>query len=128
MELSKAAVDIGMIVQNIDRQREFYGTLVGLKELKPWKLGDMTINRFAIGESFLKLVETGKPVTAKAKPDDMDTCGIRYLTIWTADLDACLERLASGGYVPFTGPVKALGDTRAALLHDADGNICELLG
>lgn len=144
---SKAVVDIGIVVQDIDKSVKFYTEVLGCKEVKGFSVPaekttafgltdnqPATIRVFVLGEdearTSLKLMSFPK---APGKKQDQkfihSTIGFSYLTFFVTDMDAAVERLNKA-------KVKLLGETPAALggktkitvFRDPDGNFIELIG
>jgi catechol 2,3-dioxygenase-like lactoylglutathione lyase family enzyme len=144
-EFSRATIDIGMVVSDVNKAAKFYTQALGFKEAGAFDVsaqmaGDtgLTDNKpfqvrvFALGDepatTKLKIMQ----IPGARKVDNQyisSSLGVRYLTVFVADLGKTLERLKQNGVAPVKEPYRlGGGDTYLALVKDPDGNIIELLG
>ena len=67
MQAAKNAVDIGIIVRDIEASLAFYRDRLGLEKVQEVPLGFGTMHRLAFGDSFIKLVDPNNiPMAAQA--------------------------------------------------------------
>ncbi len=150
-DFSRKAIDVGLVVRDVERSVSWYRDVIGLKPLTTFDieadfsgnagLTDYKLFRvhvMAMGDSdeaaklkLMHIPET-EPVACPAEFIH-SACGIRYLTIFVKDLAAALRRAQAAGARPLVnGPVRfpeELGDHNwLACLRDPDGNIVELIG
>ena len=146
---SKAVVDIGIVVKDLDKSAKFYTDVLGCKEVKGFKVSAEKTTAFGLANNqpatirvFVLDDTEGQPRTslklmsfpdAPGKSQDQkyihSTIGVSYLTLFVTDMDAAVARAKKAG-------VKLLGKTPAALggkiklttLQDPDGNFIELIG
>jgi catechol 2,3-dioxygenase-like lactoylglutathione lyase family enzyme len=86
-----------------------------------------TLHRLRAPGAVIKVMVPKEP----PKPGDgepfLAVRGIRYLSLWTSDLDRALDRaIARGGRVLF-GPSEHERGSRLAVIRDPDGNCMELI-
>ncbi len=150
-DFSRTAIDVGLVVRDIERSVSWYRDVIGLKPLTTidieadfsghagltdYKL--FRVHVLALGEAAeaakLKLMQIPETEPATCPSEFIHSAyGIRYLTIFVKDLTAALRRAADAGARPLVnGPVRfpeELGDHNwLACLRDPDGNIVELIG
>jgi len=137
IELAKAALDIGIIVNNLAMQSKFYGETLGLPKLGEISLGSTSLHIFAFGDSYLKLYEfPGAAADLEAKPLGAER-GLAYLTLTVRDLDHAVSMLLRADVELLTPPAvfesKVEGGSlahiraRYAIFSDPEGNRIELL-
>ena len=137
IELAKAALDIGIIVNNLAMQSKFYGETLGLPKVGEISLGSSSLHIFAFGDSYLKLYEFPSAVAnLEAKPVGAER-GLAYLTLTVRDLDNTVSMLSRADVEPLTPPAvfesKVEGGSlahiraRHAMFSDPEGNRIELL-
>jgi catechol 2,3-dioxygenase-like lactoylglutathione lyase family enzyme len=147
----RATIDLGCVVSDLDKSLKFYVDGIGFRQVEgfdvPAELArdaglteskPLSIRVLVLGDgegaTKLKLMQV-----AGATPRTGDTefihshTGFRYLTIFVADADAAVARLAALGVRPLAkGPVPlpaALGNGMTlTCVRDPDGNLVELLG
>ena len=123
---AKDAIDIGVIVSDIDKSLAFYQDLLGLPKTQelPTPLG--TIHRLGYGQTDLKLVVPKRAPGAGELGLDRQL-GYRYITFRIENLNEVCQRLESEG-VEFTIPAQEiLPGVHIAMVKDPDGNIVEFV-
>lgn len=127
LELTKPAVDVGIVVEDLDAALRFYRDTLGLaceRELRVAKVGRLAFLR--AGDANVKLVELDSP-PARGVGGGLagGVTGIRYLTLQVAVLDAIIDRCADAGYRLAMRP-RDMGGVRIAAIDDGEGNWIEL--
>jgi len=144
-EFSRTTIDVGMVVSDVEKAAKFYTQGLGFKEAGRFDVaaqmaGDtgltdsqpFQVRVFALGEeptaTKLKIMQ----IPSAKKVDNQyisSSLGVRYLTVFVADLTKTLARLQQNGVAPVKEPYRlGGGSTYLALVKDPDGNIIELLG
>lgn len=144
-EFSRTTIDVGMVVSDVEKAAQFYTQGLGFKEAGRFDVaapmaGDtgltdsqpFQVRMFALGEeptaTKLKIMQ----IPGAKKVDNQyisSSLGVRYLTVFVADLTKTLARLRQNGVAPVKEPYRlGGGSTYLALVKDPDGNIIELLG
>ena len=127
MEMLKPALDVGIIVSDIDKAKEFYGTTLGLKLAGTIPMPDgNVIFRYQAGTATLKVRTALKP--ARYPAGVREAIGFRLLTLYVDDLPGIVKRWTAAG----NAEPKMLGnnlDKNGAytFLADPDGNQVELV-
>ncbi len=118
---------VGLTVKNIEKSREFYGKILGLKELPSRSLfpgGGPTKYSFVAGKSVIKFWTFDKDLPIQTGKWS-DAVGIRYFTFLVKDVDAVQAELEKRGVKPAI-PASDFGTlARVMFLADPDGNYIE---
>jgi catechol 2,3-dioxygenase-like lactoylglutathione lyase family enzyme len=144
-EFSRATIDIGVVVSDVEKAAAFYTKALGftpagsfdvpapmaadtgLTDAKPFQ-----VRMFALGDEPTATKLKVMQIPGARKVDNQyisSSLGVRYLTVFVANLTGALERLKQNGVAPVKEPYRlGGGDTWLALVKDPDGNIIELLG
>jgi glyoxylase I family protein len=128
---SKAGIDVGLVVRDIDASLHFYVDVLGLEHVEQLSIPWGTMHRLRFGVSWMKLVVPSGdgPDPAPPGPLGLDAAvGIRYLTFEIEDLDETWARVVESGAPVFhdLGPFGTKG-LHMGMVHDPDGNVVELL-
>jgi catechol 2,3-dioxygenase-like lactoylglutathione lyase family enzyme/dienelactone hydrolase len=122
IEMLKPTLDAGIIVTDIEKAKEFYGTILGLKlaGTLPMPGGKTTMYRYLSGTSVLK-VRTAEPVPPKHGNGGVrEAIGFRLITLYVNDVAGIVQRAAA------LKP-QVYADGKVAFLPDPDGNVIELV-
>jgi catechol 2,3-dioxygenase-like lactoylglutathione lyase family enzyme len=144
-EFSRTTIDVGVVVSDVEKAAKFYtealgftaagtfdvpaqmATDTGLTDQKPFQ-----VRVFALGQEPTATKLKVMQITGAKKVDNQyisSSLGIRYLTVFVADLTKTLERLKKNGLAPVKEPYRLSGgDNYLILVKDPDGNIIELIG
>lgn len=128
-EMSKQALDVGIVVSDLEQAKKFYGGALGLRSLGGLNVelpggGDMA--RFQAGASTVKLriYPTAPP---KVESGVMAVNGMRLLTLFIKDPEALAKQFTDNGFTaPRFGAEQPAG-YRLAFVRDPDGNQIELV-
>lgn len=148
-EFSRAVVDIGIVVEDLEKSAKFYSEVLGLKEVQGFSVPAEKATSFGLTNRqpatvrvFVLDEQAGKPRTslklmafpdAPGKKQDQafihSTIGVSYLTLFVTDMERAVARLKEA-------KVELLGETPASLggnnyltaFRDPDGNFIELIG
>ena len=128
IELSRAALDVGIVTTNLEQMMAFYVDTLGFRPAESSSHpGAGTVQRLVLGQSILRLlaVETTPPGLS---PDGLrDSTGIRFLTINVLDIDEAHRACVEAG-VHIAGPPAELRPGIWTLrAQDPDGNWIEFL-
>jgi len=121
-------VEVGLVGAD-DSLVDFYAAVFEMEKLPAIKAGPGIVHRLQGPGVVIKvMVPSDPPAPAPAVEPFYATSGLRYLTIYEADLDAMLERaLARGGRVRH-GPMEIGPGVRIVVLADPSGNVLEVVG
>ena len=122
----KKAIDIGVIVSDIDASLNFYVELLGLEKIQETPLWFGMMHRLAFGDSFIKLIDP-KKTPPKSSSNLEDSLGFRYLTLQVSNIDELCEELGRKD-IEFTLEKKEyMPGVTIAMVKDPDGNIVEFV-
>jgi len=148
----RTTIDLGCVVSDLDASVRFYTEGIGFREVEGFDVpADLaraaglteakpfTVRVFVLGDgpgaTKLKLMQIAGTAPRTGDTDFIHShTGFRYLTIFVADTDAALARLAKLGVEPLAASPVTLPDSIAppgtllTCVRDPDGNIVELIG
>ena len=126
----RKAVDIGILVTDMERSLHFYRDLLELPvvgEIRTTLIGPGRLVQLQYGASLIKLTQMDQSPSVSSPEGLTSAYGYRYLTLLVSDIDAMMCRLEQGG-VAVAIPVTVLGHgARIAMVEDPDGNIVEFV-
>lgn len=126
MQPAKEALDLGVLVSDIDKSLEFYRDWLGLRFIEQRPVWYGVIHRLRFGQSDFKLVlpnaETGKG--ARGLENQL---GYRYVTFEVQNLSEICALLKEKGVTFFVEEKEPLPGLRFAMVEDPDGNTVEFL-
>jgi len=126
MKSAKEALDLGILVGNIDASLKFYQETLGLEKVAETKLPMGLMHRLSFGNSFFKLIDP-KEVPPKGPTGLNAQLGFRYVTFPVTNITEICEALKDKG-VPFAMPeTELMPGVRIAMVQDPDGNIVEFV-
>jgi catechol 2,3-dioxygenase-like lactoylglutathione lyase family enzyme len=125
IETSKPGLDVGIVITDAAKAKDFYGGVLGLKEAGAFPLPTGgTMIRYQSGATVIKLLSYEKPPAKTAGPI-RDAIGIRLITVYTTDREGVIERAEKRGLK------LTLQDVRPGVsygfLPDPDGNVIEVV-
>lgn len=129
IELTKRAIDLGLITTRGEPMLTFYRDLLGLKLVRemPMPGGRGLMHQLACGDSLLKLVVLPQ-VPAAAPPGGIQgASGYRYFTISVANLGDMMQACAAAGHKVVAPEREIRPGVRVGIVEDPDGNWVEFL-
>jgi len=129
VDVIKGAIDIGIVTNNIDAMMVFYRDTLGLEFEGTIPMpGGGQMNRFKVGESVIKVIETDPKPAAQAPPGGIrGATGYRYWTITVGNLQACVDKAKTAGSTVIVSAKEVRPGITIAIIADPDGNWVELL-
>ncbi len=128
-ELAKPGLDVGIVVNDLELSRKFYGEAFGFKTLPdlPFELpGGGKMVRLQAGATVIKL--RTYPVTPPETPKGAYAAnGIRLLTLFVPDPEGVAQRLAKLGFASPQYGAEQPGGFRFGFVQDPEGNQLELV-
>jgi len=126
MQAAKNAVDIGIIVKDIDASLRFYRDQLGLRKVQELPLWFGTMHRLAFGDSFIKLVDP-KEIPPAGEHGLHNVLGFRYITFQIKNIDTVCADLAAAGVGFVVDKNEFMPGVTIAMVNDPDGNIVEFV-
>ncbi|HXK22805.1 MAG TPA: VOC family protein [Myxococcota bacterium] len=129
VQLSKPALDVGIVTTNAERMMAFYRDVLGLAVLDPIVFpGAGTVNRLVVGESLLRLFvpDTAPPRTSPGE-SFLACTGYRYVTLNTSNLHAVVAAAKRFGTPVPREPMEIRPGVFMCQIQDPDGNWIELM-
>ena len=129
IDIKKGAIDIGIVTNNLEAMLSFYRDSLGLElEATIDMPGGGVMNRFKVGNSISKVIETDPQPTTDAAPGGIrGATGYRYWTITVGNLNAVLQKVADDGHKVVIASKEVRPGVTIAIVTDPDGNWVELL-
>jgi glyoxylase I family protein len=130
IELSKAAVDLGIVIRDSETSLRFYRDLLGMRfeASIPMPVGNGTMHRLWCGDSLIKLVRFDDVPEASNPGGGLGAAtGFRYLTIHVANLAEIMAECRAAG-VKIVIPLREVRPgVTIAMVEDPDGNVVEFV-
>ena len=126
MKSARDALDLGIIVSDINASLKFYQETLGMEKLEDLKVPFGVMHRLKYGNSFFKLIDP-KEVPPKGPAGLAAQLGFRYVTFPVTNISEICESLKEKG-VKFTIPeTELMPGVRIAMVQDPDGNTVEFV-
>ena len=126
MKAAKNALDIGIVVKDIDKSLAFYEGLLGLEKIGELPLWFGTMHRMGFGDSFVKLIDPKEAPPAGALGLDK-VLGFRYLTFQVSNIDEICADCEKAGVSFEIDKNEFMPGVTIAMVKDPDGNIVEFV-
>lgn len=123
---AKDALDLGILVGNIDKSLEFYQHTLGLEFVGETTVWYGKISRLRFGNSDLKLVAPNE-LPPKGAMGLENQLGFRYITLVVENLSEICKQLRKAGVKFALDETETRPGVRVAMVEDPDGNIVEFL-
>jgi catechol 2,3-dioxygenase-like lactoylglutathione lyase family enzyme len=122
----KNAIDLGIVVKDINASLAFYCEVLGLKKVQEMPLWIGTMHRLAFGDSFIKLIDPKEtpPATTKGLASSL---GFRYLTLQIKNIEDICEKCAKLGISFEIKKTELIPGVTIAMVNDPDGNTVEFV-
>lgn len=127
---SRIAIDVGIVVTNMERSLRFYRDLIGLTvvaEITTTLIGKGRMIQLKHGESLIKLIELENILPSQGSTDIGMGVGYRYITLLISDIDEILTKLKRETVVTVIPLTQLNNGTTITMVADPDGNIVEFV-
>ena len=124
VELTRAAIDLGIVVADEEAMLRFYRDTLGLEYLNKQTTGPGGyMHRLACGASVIKLVVPPEIPASRTPRGARTQTGLRYFTILVSNVEEVAARCEAEGF-EFHSPLKPAshGGTYVQV-YDPDGNV-----
>jgi catechol 2,3-dioxygenase-like lactoylglutathione lyase family enzyme len=126
--LTKASIDLGLVVKDLEAATVFYRDVLGLSEVGDQPMPGGTMRRLQCGTSTIKLISPKRPPAAEAASGGIFAAtGYRYWTISVSNLDEVITACTAAGRVVPVPRTQARPGVSIAMVADPDGNLVELM-
>ncbi|WP_086313071.1 hypothetical protein A5821_000655 [Enterococcus sp. 7F3_DIV0205] len=121
-------LQIGINPVNFEKSKTFYEEILELPYIGVLETNGISLHRFSIDGSILKLLEAGiGSVEKNPLGGPTAATGLRWLTVTVSDLDRLFEKVSNAG-IPVVAPISSdENGVRFAIVEDPDGIWVELL-
>jgi len=126
MKAAKEALDVALVVSNIDKSLQFYRDLLGLELLNETPLWFGTMYRLHFGQSDFKLIQPKNVPSSGPRGIDAQL-GFRYVTFVVQDLSGLCAMLKEKGVEFVISQRELRPGVNIAMVSDPDGNIVEFV-
>lgn len=130
MSSSRVAVDVGILVADMEKALSFYRDLLGLSvvtEITTSLIGKGIMIQLKHGASLIKLVKLDDIPSRQTSTGISTTLGYRYITLHLPDITEMMSKIEDA-HVPIVVPITQLGNGVAiVMVEDPDGNIVEFV-
>ncbi len=130
VELTKEAIDLGIVTRDAEAALKFYRDTLGFKAIGEMPMpGTGTMHMLLCGRSMIKVVELEKEPKgdAPAPGGIRGAIGYRYWTISVSNLAEMLAACESGGYKVVVPETELQPGVSIGMVEDPDGNWVEFL-
>lgn len=129
VQLTKQAIDLGIVTANGAAMLPFYRDVLGFKVLRemPMPGGAGVMHQMQCGDSLIKLVVLPQ-VPATAAPGGIQgASGYRYWTMTVSNLAEVVQAVAAAGHKVVMKERELRPGVKIAMVEDPDGNWVEFL-
>ena len=126
----RIAIDIGIVVTDMERSLSFYRDLLGLPviaEITTALIGKGRMVQLNHGESLIKLVQLDTSPTEQSSKGISQALGYRYITLLISDIDTTMTRLTQANVTVTISITQLDNGAKIAMVEDPDGNIVEFV-
>lgn len=123
---AKTCVDIGILVNDIQKSLAFYQDLLGLKKIGELPIPFGHMHRLGFGDSFVKLVDP-KKIPPAGELGLTKALGFRYLTFQISNIDEVCAACEKAGVTFELPKQELLPGVTVAMVRDPDGNVVEFV-
>jgi predicted enzyme related to lactoylglutathione lyase len=127
VQLKKNSIDLGIVAKDQDAMAAFYGDVLGFEEKEMMKASGMRIRPFVCGDTVLKICSMkNQPDSEPAPGGPAGGTGMRYFTMWVANLDEIVAR-AEAANATIAMKTDIAPGFKMAMIEDPDGNWLEFV-
>ncbi len=128
VQLTKQAIDLGIVTTNGPAMLAFYRDVLGFKYLREMPMpGGGLMHQLLCGDSMIKLVVLDKVPAQAAPGGPQGGNGYRYWTITVGNIGELLQACAGAGHKVVMKERELRPGVKIAMVEDPDGNWVEFL-
>ena len=129
LKLLSPTIEIAIVTTSLPAMQRFYAHTLGLTHEGELNFPGGSMQRYRSGDCVLKLVTyVAPPETGVIAGGGPAACGLRYLSLGVADLNASIDHLHAEGTRIDQSPTAFMDGFGFAFVSDPDGNTIELFG
>lgn len=128
VQLTKQAIDLGIVTTNGPAMLAFYRDVLGFKYLREMPMpGGGLMHQMLCGDSMIKLVVLDKVPASAAPGGPQGGGGYRYWTMTVSNLAELVQACADAGHKVVMKERELRPGVKIAMVEDPDGNWVEFL-
>ena len=128
VQLTKQAIDLGIVTTNGPAMLAFYRDVLGFKYLREMPMpGGGLMHQMLCGDSMIKVVVLDKVPATPAPGGPQGGSGYRYWTITVSNIGELLQACADAGHKVVMKERELRPGVKIAMVEDPDGNWVEFL-
>ena len=128
VQLTKQAIDLGIVTTNGPAMLAFYRDVLGFKYLREMPMpGGGLMHQMLCGDSMIKVVVLDKVPAPAAPGGPQGGSGYRYWTITVSNIGELLQACADAGHKVVMKERELRPGVKIAMVEDPDGNWVEFL-
>lgn len=128
VQLTRQAIDLGIVTTNGPAMLAFYRDVLGLKYLRDMAMpGGGVMHQMACGDSLIKLIVLERTPVPTPQGGIQGAAGYRYWTMSVSNLTPLLESCATHGHKIVVKERELRPGVRMGMVEDPDGNWVEFL-
>lgn len=128
VQLTRQAIDLGIVTTNGPAMLSFYRDVLGLKYLREMAMSDGGVmHQMACGDSLIKLIVKEETPVPTPQGGIHGAAGYRYWTMSVSNLAPLLEGCATHGHKIVVNERELRPGVRMGMVEDPDGNWVEFL-
>lgn len=126
-DVPSGALNVVLSASDADATREFYGEILGLKEISPLAIpGSGPMLRFMGGKTEIKFIILDQDLP-KSDGGERAALGVRSLTIFVNDAKGVLGKLKKKGHDTAVFYDREGNQLNSGIIPDADGNMVDIV-
>jgi lactoylglutathione lyase len=128
-QLTKAALDVGLVTVNGELALRFYRDLLGFTEDGEVQFPGLgVVKRLRCGESIFRILVLEQAPAATASTDGFAAqTGLRYITLTVGNLQEIVDAVSAAGFPVPVPPRPLRPGVRVAQIEDGQGTAVELM-
>jgi catechol 2,3-dioxygenase-like lactoylglutathione lyase family enzyme len=128
VQLTKDAIDLGIVTTNPEKMLEFYRDVLGFEDGGEMPMPGGAMHRLQCGSSTIKLVAPRKTPPGTAPPGGIQgATGYRYWTISVSNIPELVAACEAAGHNVVVPVTEIREGVTIAIVEDPDGNWVEFL-
>ena len=128
IQLTKSAIDLGIVISDSERSLAFYRDVLGFEHVADTPMGGgTTMHRLMCGDSMIKLVKHETNPVASPSGGLAGALGLRYFTINCSNVAEMAAACEAAGAKVTVPPSEIRPGVTISMVEDPDGNWVEFV-